>query len=69
MVFVNIVFVTEKGGKYHATPERIRQNENLIPYCEHYHAKIAHVCESATQAHKIAQEWNENYRENGTNLY
>lgn len=69
MIYVNLVFVTEKSGRYWATPERLRQGENIIPYCEHYRAKIAHVCESATKAHQIAQEWNEQYKKNGTNLY
>ena len=66
---IYIVFVIEKENKYFARPETIRTGENLKPFFDRYPGKIAHLCESATQAHNIAAAWNEQYKENGTNLY
>lgn len=66
---IYLVFVTQQGGKFHATAETIKTGNNLIPFIDRYNAVICHVCESATQAAFLAVEWNRSYKENGTNLY
>lgn len=66
---IYIVFVIEKDGKYFARPETIKTGENLKPIFERYPGSIAHLCETATQAHYLAAAWNTTYKENGTNLY
>ncbi len=37
--------------------DTIRAGENLINYIKKYSATVAHVCESATEAHYIAEAW------------
>lgn len=66
---IHIVFVIEKDGKYFAIPETIRTGENLKPFIDRYPGHIAHLCETATQAHNVAAIWNEQYKNNGTNLH
>lgn len=50
-----IVFDGPRG----AFPVTIHDGENLIPFIEKYRANVAHVCTSATEAHYIAQKWND----------
>lgn len=39
--------------------ETIRAGENIMNYIDKYNANIAHICETATQAHYIAELWKE----------
>lgn len=65
-----LVFVENHGGKHYAWAETIKTGENLKNYIERYpETIIVHVCESATEAAYLAEEWNKAYREKGINLY
>lgn len=67
---IYLVFSETKDGKHFAHAETIRAGENLRNYIERYPlAKIVHICESATQAAYLAEEWNESYKQNGTYMY
>lgn len=67
---IYLVFSETKDGKNFAHAETIRAGENLRNYIERYPlAKIVHICESATQAAYLAEEWNESYKQNGTYMY
>lgn len=63
-----VVFVQEESGKFFAFPYTLQTGENLIAYCQRYKTKICHLCKSAKEAGKIAYEWNESYKRNGTSL-
>lgn len=39
--------------------ETIGIGENLINFIERYNATVAHICETATEAHYIAEAWKE----------
>lgn len=39
--------------------ETIKTGENLMNFIERYNPTIAHICESATEAHYIAEAWKE----------
>ena len=64
-----VVFNTAKNGKYHAIAETIKTGENLLPFIKRYEANVVHLCETRKQADTLAIEWNQTYKENGTNLY
>ena len=67
---IYLVFSETKDGKHFAPAETIRAGENLKNYIERYPlAKIIHICESATQAAYLAEEWNESYKRNKTYMY
>lgn len=67
MIFV--VFVLEENGKYWATADTIRTGQDLLTVMQWRNYHVCHLCESRAQADKIALEWNETYRANGTNLF
>lgn len=64
-----VVFNVEQNGKCHAIADTIRTGENLKTHINRYPCNIVHLCESRTQAEKLAVVWNQVYKENGTNLY
>lgn len=67
MIFV--VVVTTENGKHYACADTIAVGINLIPILESYKADICHLCESRREADELALKWNEEYRQNGTNLF
>ncbi len=67
---IYLVFSETKDGKHFAHAETIRAGENLKNYIERYpSADIIHICESATQAAYLAEEWNDDYRRNKTYMF
>lgn len=67
---IYLVFSETVNGKHCAYAETIRTGENLKCHIDRYPAAdIVHICETATQAHKIAADWNESYRRNGTYMF
>ncbi len=67
-IFVVFVEAT-KDGKHYAHAETIRAGENLMNFIGRYEeakTEIVHICETATQAAYLAEEWNESYRWNNT---
>ena len=67
---IHLIFVEEQNGKFFASPEAIRIGVNLKNYIDRVpNVKTIHICESATQAHSLAAEWNEVYKANGTYLF
>lgn len=45
-------------GKHHAFADTIKTGENLVAYLDRFNPDIAHICESRTEAERIALEWN-----------
>ena len=67
---IYLVFSETKDGKHYAHAETIRTGENLKNFIEIYpSADVIHICESATQAAYLAEEWNYSYRKNNTYMY
>lgn len=67
---IYLVFSETKDGKHYAHAETIRAGENLKNFIEIYpSADVIHICESATQAAYLAEEWNYSYRKNNTYMY
>lgn len=67
---IYLVFSETKGGKHYAHAETIRAGENLKNYIERYpSANIVHICETATQAAFLAEQWNQDYKNNNTYMY
>lgn len=67
---IYLVFSETENGKHYAHAETIKTGENLKNYIERYSsADIVHICENATQAAYLAEEWNQCYRENNTYMY
>lgn len=67
---IYLVFSEMKDGKYFAHAETIKTGENLKNYVERYpNANIIHICENATQAAYLAEEWNQSYKNNNTYMY
>lgn len=67
---IHLVIVESANGKCYARSVSIRTGENLKAHLERFpHMCIAHICESATQAHYLAASWNENYQANGSYMY
>lgn len=67
---IHLVFSEMKDGKHFAHAETIKTGENLKNYVERYpNANIIHICESATQAAYLAEEWNQSYKDNNTYMY
>ena len=67
---IYLVFSETKDGKHFAHAETIRAGENLKNYIERYpSADIIHICESATKAAYLAEEWNDDYRRNKTYMF
>ena len=67
---IYLVFTETKDGKHRAHAETIKAGENLMNYIKRYpSADIVHICETAARAAYLAEEWNESFRSNGTNLY
>lgn len=64
---IHVVFVESENGKHFAHAESIRVGENLKPHFDRYpQMSIAHLCETATEAHTTAAKWNEEYKANGS---
>ena len=64
---IYLVFSETKDGKNFAHAETIRAGENLRNYIERYpSANIVHICETATQAAFLAEQWNQDYKNNNT---
>lgn len=67
---IYLVFSETKEGKHYAHAETFRAGENIKDYIMRYQAAdIIHVCETATQAAYLAEEWNQAYRNNHTFMY
>lgn len=67
---IYLVFSETKSGKHYAHAETIRAGENLRNFVDRYpESDIIHICETATQAHYLAEAWNQSYRENNTYKY
>ena len=67
---IHLVFSEMKDGKHFAHAEIIKTGENLKNYVGRYpNANIIHICESATQAAYLAEEWNQSYKDNNTYMY
>lgn len=66
---IQLVCVIEKNGKYHACHVPVQVGQNLKPILEGYPGPIVHICETATQAAYLAEEWNAAYKANGTYLF
>lgn len=64
-----VVFQMEENGKQWAIADTIREGENLCCHIKRHGVKICHLCETATQAHYLANEWNQCFVRNGTYLY
>ena len=65
---IHVVLVKELDGKQYAVAEAFRSGENLLSLMKG-NCTCCHLCESATQAHYIAEEWNESYKANGTSIF
>ena len=67
---IYLVFSETKDGKHYAHAETIRAGENLKNYIERYpSANIVHICETVTQAAFLAEQWNQDYKNNNTYMY
>ena len=67
---IHLVIVETENGKHYAHAESIRTGENLKAHFGRYpKMSIAHLCETALEAHTTAEKWNEEYRANGTYLF
>lgn len=67
---IYLVFSEMENGKHFAHAETIQVGENLKVYVDRYSdADVIHICESATQAAFLAEEWNEAYKNNGTYMF
>lgn len=67
---IYLVFSETENGKHYAHAETIKAGENLKNYIKRYpSADIIHICETATQAAYLAEEWNQDYRNNNTYMY
>lgn len=67
---IYLVFSETKDGKRYAYTETIRAGENLKAYIKRFpSADVIQICETATQAAYLAEEWNEDYKNNGTYMY
>lgn len=67
---IHLVFSEMKDGKHYAHAETIRAGENLKNYIDRYHsANIVHICETATQAAFLAEQWNQDYKNNNIYMY
>ena len=67
---IYLVFTETKDGKHYSHAETIKAGENLMCYVKRYpSAEVMHICETATQAAFLAEEWNKSFRDNGTSLY
>ena len=67
---IYLVLSETKDGKHYAHAETIRAGENLKNYIERYpSANIVHICETATQAAFLAEQWNQDYKNNNTYMY
>lgn len=64
-----VVYSKTQDGKRYAYADTIRTGENLIPHIKRNAADVCHLCESRKQAEKIALDWNESYKANGTSLF
>lgn len=65
-----LVFSEKKDGKHFAHAETISTGENLMNYVHRYpDTVIMHICENATRAAYLAEQWNQAYRNNGEYLY
>ena len=64
-----VVYVKQLDGKQWAIAETIKTGENLMSVLNLQNCTICHLCESATQAHFLAHEWNESYKANGTSIF
>ena len=47
-------------GKHSAFADTIKTGENLVTYLDRFNPDICHLCESRTEAEKIALNWNKN---------
>lgn len=65
---IYIVFSETKNGKHFAYADTIKAGENLMAFIKP-NTKIAHICENATQAAYLAEQWNQDYRNNNTFMY
>lgn len=68
MKSIYIAFSITKDGKNHAYADTIKARENLINFIKPM-TKKAVICESATQAAYLAEEWNRTYRNNNTYMF
>lgn len=67
---IYLVFSEMENGKHFARAETIKTGKNLKVFVDIYpDADVIHICESATQAAYLAEEWNEAYRNNGTYMF
>ena len=67
---IYLVFSERKDNKHYAHAETIRIGENLKNHIKRYPlADIIHICETATQAHYLAEAWNQAYKDNNTYMY
>lgn len=65
-----LVFSEKKDKKHFAHAETIRAGENLMNYVRRYpDTVIMHICESATEAAYLAEQWNQTYKNNGEYMY
>lgn len=70
--YTNYIVNLKINGKFYAFAERIRNNNNMFCFFERWKkqgATSVNAVKTATEAHKIAAEWNATYRKNGTYLY
>lgn len=64
------IFVEEKEGKHFAFADSIKTEENLLAQIRRYpNLKGVFLCETATQSRQLAEQWNQDYKNNGTYMY
>lgn len=56
------------NGKNWAGVITVRGNENLLNYLSFRGITAANICESKAEAERLAEYWNESFRNNGTYL-
>lgn len=67
---IYLVFVETEAGKHYSHAETIKTGENLMNFVRRYpKLKAMHICETATQAAFLTEEWNKSFKANGTSLY
>lgn len=64
-----VVFVMNEDGKRWAIADSIRVGVNLNAHIKRHDAEICHLCETATQAHQLADQWNQSFIRNGTYFF
>lgn len=69
MKMIFVVVVNKIHGKYYAIADTIKTGENLISILNRYNTNICHLCENRKDAERIATEWNNHYKQNGTSIF